>query len=759
MTVRELEEGTVLYESGQKINELYLIMKGPVRAAYPGGSYMLHTGDVAGLCEAAYEEAYMDYQAADKISVLTYPYKPGFMGALLENSGDSIKYFLSSLFRQINEVISQYKLLKIECNSLYGYLESCYEDYVQLCERFHISAGDLAGYEEIQPLELEEETPGWMSGYYATLEQMLAVWDRNKTDTDFVCGFILKASQDIHNIIVLCKEMQAYKNEICCCLMNGNGLDLFDLYSAFYFKAAEKKGLDDEAVMTLRMKINDILMQLENQGFSETDFYKKRVSDFEELCTEFEKQLEEKPVEEQEAKEQLLELSGSLDTILKYAECEKQVEAEFRKSIIEYKNLINKNSMDEDVRKLRQKITDLFYKVYIAAFQVSVQDEKLSPVLQMFFDFGYVDEELAGIKNALYMYRIAGKLPTAPDQGIYSAYEWLMAIYEGRKEPGRNEFDMDYSEYLREQKRQGKISSEQEAQLADSNSAKVMYELEHVFPIVNKMTFGRISTFCPVFSEHNVLKPLNTILVTEEKIVKTLERIRKIDYSAFYRETVYSQPEKGIPKEYIDVEVLPDIILAPNAGTRGALWQEIEGRRRTTPARMVSSIFQMEDIALILIRLTGEFRWEMCKRVQGARWNDVSDRSLTSEYFDYIQFYRKNQDLSGDAKDKIKTDMTKAKNSFKEMFIRDYVIWVLYESNGSPRLNKVARNLLFTYCPFAKEVRDKLKINPMYKEMIDRYNIRMGQKLHHMNNLYQKLRNMGKAVPEEIEKQREFLES
>ena len=174
---------------------------------------------------------------------------------------------------------------------------------------------------------------------------------------------------------------------------------------------------------------------------------------------------------------------------------------------------------------------------------------------------------------------------------------------------------------------------------------------------------------------------------------------------------------------------------------------------------MMSSIFQLEDIAATLIRLTGEFRWEMCKRVQGARWNDVSERSLTSEYFDYIQFYRKNSELSADARDKIKTEMIRAKNSFKEMFLRDYMVWIFYESNGVPRLNKVARTILFTHCPFCVAIREKLKINPLYRELAERYDVRMGQKRHRMDNLYQKLSNMGKKVPLEIQNEKKYLES
>ena len=402
-------------------------------------------------------------------------------------------------------------------------------------------------------------------------------------------------------------------------------------------------------------------------------------------------------------------------------------------------------------------VTKLFYKVYSRAFMKSLSDSNIPKIVKMFFNFGYVDEKLAGIENAAYLYSIVDSLPSDPSRNVYTAYEWLKEVYEGRKAPCRNEFDNDYAAYVHELKVTGKITAAQEAPMLTDRSKQVQFELDNMFQSVNKITFGRISIFCPVFSESNVLKDLSESLVSADKVKAAFERICATDFSAYYRDTMYAKPEIGIVKESVSVEILPDVILMPNVGVRGVMWQEIEGRKRTTPARMMVSLFQMEDLSSILVRLTGEYRWEMCKRIQGARWNDVSEPSLTSEYFDYIQFYKKNRELSADAKDKVKLSMQKAKNSFKEMFIRDYEAWIIYEGAGSPRLNKVARAILFSYCPFAKEVRDRLKANPLYKETMDRYGIKQSQKIHHMDNLIQKVKNSGAAVPAEIAAQKEYL--
>ena len=548
-----------------------------------------------------------------------------------------------------------------------------------------------------------------------------------------------------------------YRKDICRYLVNENGLDLLELMAGLYGRMVRVTGTEGEDAVRLLRSMNDVLRQLEQRGYAEHEFFRARKKEISMQAELLEKRYAQKETAEEQEQNLTAELSGSLEKILAFVGCEAELSDAFRKHIQEYKKTNNKNGTEDDIRLLRQQITKEFNKLYTEAFLKSVNEPVIPIVVKMFFNFGYVDEELAGMENATYLYRVADHLPTAPDRGIYSFYEWLMAIYNGYKEPSRNEFDMDFTGYLQEQKRNGKITAEEVTKLLHDNTAKVMYELENVFPSVNKVSFGRISTFCPVFAEHHVIKSLDSALVSEEKIEDIITNIRKKDFGAYYRETLYSNPDQGVAREFINVEVLPDVILTPNVGTRGIMWQEIEGKRRTTPARMMMSVFQLEDLALIFIRLTAEFRWEMCKRIQGARWNDVSERSLTSEYFDYIQFYRKNNDLSTEAKDKIKTDLIRAKNSFKEMFVMDYTQWILFESNGAPRLNRVARAILFNYCPFAKEVREKLKANPMYKEIVERYEVHTGQKKHRLDNLCQKLRTLGKPIPKEIEREAEYL--
>ena len=453
------------------------------------------------------------------------------------------------------------------------------------------------------------------------------------------------------------------------------------------------------------------------------------------------------------------ELTDALSTILNFGNCEEELAERFISEVITYRSMPDKDSTQDSDRSFRNKMNNDFYKVYKAVFTASLERDTMPPAVKLFLQFGFVDAKLAGAGNSAYLMSIVDSYQGEPERGVYTFYEWLLAIYEGDKEPSRNEFDLDYPAYLREQKNSGNISAAEEKHMLTSPIDRVYFELENVFPIVNKMTFGRISTFCPLLSAHNLAKPLPQSIVTPQKVFHTIEEIKRTDFSAYCRETVYTEESIGIVREFLQVEVLPDVILMPNAGIRGAMWQEIEGKRRTTPSRMMISVIELESIFQLMVRMTGEFRWEMCKRIQGAYWNNIAERSLTSEYTDYAQFYKRNHDLSPEAKEKIKLNLQKSKNSIKEMFIRDYATWIMYEGNGAPHLNKIARGILFTYCPFAAPLRQKLGSHPLYSNLIERYQMQINQKLHHLDMVCNKVEKGGFTVPEEVENQKAFYKN
>lgn len=748
MAVKEFPAGTQLIQSEQNLTALHVIAKGSVSATYPGGTFYLKKGDVIGVCELFYGSHFISYETEEPTGIASYPCTASQLSLLMQKSVDLANMIVSSLFRQFREIWDLYELMRFDCENIYHFLMDRYEEYKSFSVKHGFTPRALPDMDDLAPLTLEEDMEGWLDGYYEQLTKMVTEKSSKFHNPDFLAGVVLKTDQDIHRVVAICRIFRDYKAEISNLLMKENRLDLFDLYTGLLYKV----GANDTDSTPLIAAISTMMIQLEDLPI-DNEMYQQRVTEYRTKLETLGEQTEEEPA----TVEDVPDVEHSMETILAYAEIGVEAAAAFREAVTKFARMTDKNASDDAARKLRLSVTKLFYQIYEKAFLKSMKDPAVPKVVKMFFNFGYVDENLAGLENAAYLYKIVDKLPTDPKRKVYTAYEWLTAIYKGQKEPSRNEFDSDFPTFLREQKMSGNITAADEARMQNDTQEKMLFEMRNMFPTVNKITFGRVLSFCPIFSEHNVLKDLADTLVSVDKVEEAFQKIRAIDFSAYYRDVIYTNPDLGIGKESVGVEILPDIVLMPNVGTRGIAWQEIEGRKRTTPARMMVSIFQMEDLTNILVRLTGDFRWEMCKRIQGARWNDISEASLTSEYFDYIQFYRKNRDLSADAKDKIKLSMQKAKNSYKEMFIRDYEAWILYEGSGSPRLNKVSRNIIFTYCPFSKEIRTRLMANPLYKETMARYDIKLAQKIHHYDNVFQKLKNAGVSIPKELQDQYEYL--
>lgn len=753
MAAITVKDGTVIAHRERDINQIFIITKGCVTASCDQDVTLLGKGDVIGLIDLDTGAYTYEYTASGEVTLLVYPCKSCEDACnLIASNADIAGLFATSMTRSLCHIIDNYIMLRYNIDNLYSYLVDSYDTYKRFCMANSVSTKVLP-MGDLRPLDEVDAVPGWLVAYYESLKEL----DTDMSHAlfierpDFFKGFLHKAAADAATIFENTRALLDYETEISTIMLNSNHMDLFDLYTSLIYRMIATH----KDTMTVNATLGKFMIQME--GTVDPALYQARVAEYRAEI----KHLEETTPQEETSPSHIVTgnqaaLTHSLDTILKYSDCLPDTANAFRQAIYEYKEIVDKTASTEFLFDLRKKITSLFYEVYTAAFQISLMDSNVPPILKMFFEFGYVDEELAGNDAATYLYDLVQHYQGDPEHGVYTLYEWLMAIYKGRKEPSRNEFEVDFTQYVHELKTSGKINDDVARRMLNDNNEKVLYELQNMFPMVNKVTYGRISTYCPVFSEHNLYKNVESQLMLPENILSAIAQVRAVDYSAFYRETLYSNPEIGIGKELLKTEVMPDVILMPVVGSRGIMWQEIEGKRRSTPARMMIPILYPEDLNQLMIRLVGEYRWEMCKRVQGTRWNDVTDPSLTSEYFDYIQFYRKNSELSRDVKEKIKTTLQKTKGSYREAFVRDYIAWVTLEGKGSPVLNKVTRKIMFHYCPFSLNVRNLLNTNPLYKELLDRYGIRKAQYDRHMDNIYTKLKNAGKNIPGEFFVDREL---
>lgn len=411
------------------------------------------------------------------------------------------------------------------------------------------------------------------------------------------------------------------------------------------------------------------------------------------------------------------ELENSLERILQYCSCSQDTMDSFNLRLNKFRALKDKSSSESDVRELRASLTHDFFVLYEEAFKRAQLEDSCPKLISMFLNFGYMDERLVTREQALALYRLCDKDYGNPGYSIYTTKKWLDLIYQNKKEPSINDFGQDYSDIFRDMKKRKQVTDQDKAAYDRDFDAKVKFEINNMIKTNQKVCHGHISSYFPILHRDIITRDLEKAVVTPVRIKQALDDILAIDFSIFYREIWYKNEQKGIEKEAIMKEILPDIIIVPTFGSRPSMWQEITGRGRNTPGRFILPAFTDENLEEMLLKLVGAFRWELCRTMMGVSWNDITEKSLTSEYTDYIQFYKKNHDLSEDAKEKIKTQIQKTRNIMRDIFISDYETWINFETKGILRLNKIARSILFRYCPVPKEVRNTLAKQPAFSDL------------------------------------------
>ncbi len=738
-----------IIENGSVNNCFYIIAQGSVTAHTNGRSFSLKKGDIVGIFDITSPFHFCSYQAGSECSLIPYPFESTkqFL-AILDKNEDLRRLLILSLTHNICNIIVAYRESYKNCSSIYQYIHDIDKLYHNTCQNSHLLSKTLPFMEEFQEFTLTDELAFWTTDYYLSMKRIISE-GTCELSSNFVYGFLSRSSDDIEHILNSIHKMEEYHEQFSSYLLNEDFLDYFDLYSDLFFRC-KSNGYDS---LPIENAIKSMINYIRNISSIDNNLIVRRVTDFQKRGASEMKHKNATP----DSASLNADLANSLNIILDYADTMPVTVAEFKKYLNLFKMLPDKNAMDQKTDEIRRQISKLFYLIYAEVFQISLKSEEVPVIIKMFLNFGYMDASLCGYDNAAKLYQIAQTFHGNKEQGIYTMFEWIQAIYKGEKQPSRNEFEQDYTAFVRNLKREGKIDKDTEKNMTDDTVGKVMYELQNMFPSVNKITFGRIFSFCPILLEENICRLLDNLLVTPEKILTSFNHLCSIDYSAFYHEMLFEDTSVNI-KEHIKINIRPDIILMPNIGSKGILWQEIEGMHRNTHGRMMLSVFHLENIEKTFVRMMGEFRWEMCKRTQGGRWNDITSHSLTSDFCDYAQFFQKNRDLSYEAKEKLKAALKKTKNNYRELFLNEYMTYMLYESTGSCRLNKISRSILFRYCPFSKPIREVLSSNSIFNECLDRHQLVTAQALHHLSQVQSRYQNANKLMPDEISSQRALIE-
>ena len=743
MEVIQVKRGDKIVRQREKVKEWYIIQKGTAMLKYDFIESKLGPNTIIGILEQDW--FLCDYIACTDVTLLVFPCSSvQELKHFLSAEAKMRRLFLRSALVQRHQLLCIYADLYNRIRHFQHYLEGAYNDFTLLCAKNKLEIRSPFDITQMTPLEITHKAENWemnnsnslMKGY---LEDYLKLLER---DENICIGAIMEASAQMHRVVRGVGEMVAYLQYNKDLMLSDKKRDMF--HALFEVELQLKSQRKDTAqveelidgLFTLATKLNIYDPELIQRAREEYETQTEAMA----------------PLAETTEEDDLL-------YILSCAGYDDAQKAELYRMITTYPKVLEAGDKDEKAYQLRKKLNVVFYEIYEKCFFAAMdKGDHVPAVLEMYLNFGYMNPDALGEENTNGLFELSSHMDLCKSNHVYTIYEWLKAIYRGEKEPSKNEFDMDYTAYLNEMNRTGELTKEQVAERKGDITAKVKFEISNMFKVVNRLTNGNITMFCPILSDKDMINVPEKMLVTAAKIEQSLDEIRKVDYSVFYRELTNHGLQNEMRNEMLMLEILPDVILMPNVGSRAMMWQETASVKNDTPARFMLPIFTSADVDEMILEVTGRYRWEICRKIQGVHWNDLRDPSLTSEYSDYLQFYRKNRELSADAREQVKSALMRAKNNYREVFVKDYQNWIKYEAKGGFRLNKYVRRIIFTYCPFSKGIRDELKSNPMFGDVIAKHEGNMRHKHKRLEAVYEKYKQSGGQVTPEMKENLHFYQ-
>ncbi len=769
--VNQIAQGETIFEIGQDITYIGLVVKGKVQIRGNGIRFTAASGSFIGISDVLNGKYRNVYVAETNAAIYMLPAKGSLedIVSIIQINGDYAPLIVNYLERFVRSMAEVYECLQGEADNLYHFLKENYDTYKTLGTEAGADVTKIKVLEEMKEFQtaLPPVDARKIAYYLACLEVGTDIQKGYYSHPVIAIYHVQDQIGLIGQMLGCIQEFSAYIFDLTAGLVR----DKNSLYAATAKLATTVRniGEDNSKLMSIMDdlvdKINETeILMVEKAGREDFSIDRENMEEIYFTLLSSGKSTGGDSVSFEgdsmflsEEMTDICLLDNSLEQIVSYCEFDGEKSERLNELLVQYAGEKDKNATGDAMRSLRREISLLYYELYKAVFKKYISNTLDFPlVIQLFMDYGLLDERMLTEEHKEELLGLGEMKPGGKPCAVYNMRQWFTMIARGEKEPSKSEFDMDYDETLRDMRKSARITEQEQKQMQKDLGKKLEYEMDNVFRYNHRLMSSQPTTFVPFLCSEMIGTSLAKSYCSADKINAAIRKVVAIDYSLFYRESLYMNEEKGIKKEFIMEEVYPDVLIFPMYGDKGVMWQEISGRKRNSPGRFLLPAFCEGELRDTLIKLSGRFRWELCRTMQGSAWNNIQYKSLTSEYSDYVQFYRKNRDLSDDKKERLKLQIQKARNNTREVFVIDYESWVKKESQGGIILNKPVRELLATYCPFAKNIREEIQAQPMFRDAMQRYVREKGKKVKELSLRYRVLEKEGVELPPELEITRRF---
>ena len=190
-----------------------------------------------------------------------------------------------------------------------------------------------------------------------------------------------------------------------------------------------------------------------------------------------------------------------------------------------------------------------------------------------------------------------------------------------------------------------------------------------------KMCVGRQGNPFPLLYTKYFRSGLHSV-GTRENVNNILAEVEAIDPGVFER-TFRQQTTR----------IVPNIVLIPSYGDQGICWEPFERLNRASSRGRLAIPMFGKDLRTAILSALGDLRWQTARERASHYW---MEEGLTGWYYQWFNGRR----MRGDVKDR---------------FVRDYVLWITKESEGTQKLEREVRDIFWRYVPFPQSLKEELK--------------------------------------------------
>lgn len=770
-TVNHILKDTDIYAEGDILDSIAMVVKGRIRVHGNGINLIVGSGCFLGVRDLNRGAHSVSYSAQTNAVIYVFPSSGSIsdIRKIMQINKDYVALMVSGMHRSLAEQEKAYEVLQKSAGEVYDLIVRVYQECRDVSKATGTAFAQMTSIEKLHPFDEPQMLPLDKIHYYQACAKVpMDVQKAFYGSSDEICVYHVREQAGLmHQLHDYSRALAEYLGIMMKYLIRENR----NLYQAMadFALTLQRAGQDASAIMadvdevidrineleSVLMKYADVECDIDRETMEETYFNllnpgHSTGSSLDAIGDTF--------ALVEDAGMDVEELVDTLGSILSFGEIDGETAERFEGLVDQFEAMDDKESSTDDARNLRRALIKEYYPIYEKVFLKDYYSQEETPVeVDLFLRYGFLSERL--LRQDLIEVLLSLDHSGAGKNGchVYDMKEWLEAIMDGKRMPSKNEFDMDYEETLRDKVKNKEITKVQQESLLKDQKQKLHFEVTNMFRVTHRLVSGQIINFVPFLYTEGCLS-LEKNFLSKDKVCAAFNRLRQIDFSAFYRETLFQKEVEGIKKEFIQEEVCPDVIVMPITGSKDIMWQELSGRKRNTPGRMILPVFFEGNLDKAVAHLTGSFRWELCRTMQGVYWNNIQYKSLTSEYSDFLQFYRKNRELSDDRKEKLKLQIQKHRNNSREIFASDYTSWVMNESQGGMLLSKPVREIMATYCPFIRELREGLEGQPVFQNAMARFQRERAKKLREYDLKFRVWEKDRVEIPPEVAATKEFYE-